>query len=300
MQTTLPERSLKIQVKLNYIVGQILNIARDKIAMIILYGSFARGDWVRDLVNGYHSDLDILIILKKGKYKGHAALKLEDRIEKKLEEKGVINTEQLIPYDSEISIIIESIDEVNRQLEKGRYFYTDIKKEGILLYDSGEFQLSKAKDLPWSEVKELAEEDYEQWFSRGKGFLIDCKYPLERKDNPISAFYLHQATESFYSSILLVFSRYKPKLHDIKKLGGRAGNYNSELWQVFPKATLEQKECFKLLRKAYVDARYDKNYRISKEQLLYLIERVEKLKMITEKICLERINSDVIPVKTGI
>jgi predicted nucleotidyltransferase/HEPN domain-containing protein len=289
MKTILPDRSLKIQARLNYIVSQILDIAQDKIAMIILYGSFARGDWVRDLPNGYHSDTDILIILKKGKYKGHATLKLEDNIYKRLEKTGVI-TNQIIPYDSEISIIIESIDEVNRQLEKGRYFYTDIKKEGILLYDSGEFQLSQAKNLPWSEVKEMAKEDYKYWFGRGESFFIDCKYPLERGDFSKSAFELHQATESFYSSILLVFSNYKPKLHDIKKLGSRAKNYNSELLQVFPIVTPEQKECFKLLEEAYVKARYDKNYRISKEQLLYLIERVEKLKNITERICLERIN----------
>ncbi|WP_231555726.1 hypothetical protein [Rickettsia hoogstraalii] len=44
-----------------------------------------------------------------------------------------------------------------------------------------------------------------------------------------------------------------------------------------------------MLQKAYVDARYDKNYKITKEQLLYLIERVEKLKEITERICLKRI-----------
>ncbi|MFA1687977.1 hypothetical protein ABVF33_00160 [Candidatus Rickettsia barbariae] len=47
--------------------------------MIILYGSFARGDWVHDLPYGYHSD-DILIILKKGKYKGYTALRLKDNI----------------------------------------------------------------------------------------------------------------------------------------------------------------------------------------------------------------------------
>lgn len=76
MKTTLPERSLKIQARLNFIVQQILDIAQDKIAMIILYGSFARGDWGRDLPNGYYSDTDILIILKKGKYKGHATLRL--------------------------------------------------------------------------------------------------------------------------------------------------------------------------------------------------------------------------------
>ncbi|MCC8407188.1 MAG: nucleotidyltransferase domain-containing protein, partial [Rickettsia endosymbiont of Ecitomorpha arachnoides] len=91
MKSTLPERSLKIRARLNFIVQQILDIAQDKIAMIILYGSFARGDWVRDLPNGYHSDTDILIILKKGKYKGYTALRLEDNIYKRLEKTGVIN-----------------------------------------------------------------------------------------------------------------------------------------------------------------------------------------------------------------
>lgn len=49
------------------------------------------------------------------------------------------------------------------------------------------------------------------------------------RDDLGSAFYLHQATESFYSSMLLVFSNYKPKLHDIEKLGSMAENYDSEL-----------------------------------------------------------------------
>ncbi|KIJ88596.1 HEPN domain-containing protein [Rickettsia asembonensis] len=144
--------------------------------------------------------------------------------------------------------------------------------------------------MPWSEMKEIAKDYYEYWFDKGRGFLLGANDFLQRNQNSIAAFLLHQATESFYSSILLVFSNYKPKLHDIEELGGRVANYNSELWEVFPQANEEQKECFELLKKAYVDARYNKNYRISKEQLLYLIERVEKLKTITEKICLERIN----------
>ncbi|MCZ6902386.1 MAG: hypothetical protein O7C62_07560 [Rickettsia endosymbiont of Ixodes persulcatus] len=41
MKTTLPERSLKISARLNFIVQQILDIAQDKIAMIILYGSIS-------------------------------------------------------------------------------------------------------------------------------------------------------------------------------------------------------------------------------------------------------------------
>ncbi|HJD57901.1 MAG TPA: nucleotidyltransferase domain-containing protein [Rickettsia endosymbiont of Ceroptres masudai] len=111
-------------------VQQILDIAQDKITMIILYGSFARGDWVRDLPNGYHSDTDILIILKKGKYKGYTALRLEENIYKRLEKTGVINPKQIIPYDSLISIILESIDEVNRQLE----IFLLISKKKVFFY----------------------------------------------------------------------------------------------------------------------------------------------------------------------
>lgn len=209
MKTEFPERSIRVRAKISYIVGQILGVARDKIAMIILYGSFARGDWVRDLLNGYHSDTDILVILKKSKYKGHAVLRLEDDIYKRLEKMGVTK-DQIVPYDSEISIILESIEEVNRQLEKGCYFFTDIKREGILLYDSGEFTLSEAKDLPWSEVKEIAKDNYDYWFSRGKGFLKGATTYLNDLEYALSAFSLHQATESFYSTILLVFSNYKP------------------------------------------------------------------------------------------
>ncbi|HJD56054.1 MAG TPA: nucleotidyltransferase domain-containing protein [Rickettsia endosymbiont of Pyrocoelia pectoralis] len=49
MKKILPKRSLKVQDRINYIVQQILTVAKDKIAMIILYGSYARGDWVQDV-----------------------------------------------------------------------------------------------------------------------------------------------------------------------------------------------------------------------------------------------------------
>ncbi len=80
-------------------------------------------------------------------------------------------------------------------------------------------------------------------------------------------------------------------MHDIRKLGKVAENYSEELLKAFPQGTSEQIECFGLLMKAYTEARYNKNYKLTKEQLLDLIERVERLKVVTEKICLDKINS---------
>ena len=113
---------------------------------------------------------------------------------------------------------------------------------------------------------------------------------LQNNQLNLAAFQLHQATESLYTAILLVFTGYKGKIHDIETLGSLASNYSDELLKIFPRNTKELDDQFILLKKAYIDARYDKNYKITEEQLLYLISRVEKLKTVTEEICLKWIN----------
>ena len=297
MKTTLPERSLFMKERLDDIIKEILDTAKNKIAMIILFGSYARGDWVQhEYKMGhttylYQSDFDIMIIVND-KYGGYKVSRIEGTIERRLEQKGLLGLELKEPM---VTLVTEPITVVNKYLEEGQYFFTDIKKEGILLYDSGEFTLSEARDLPWEEKKEIAKRDYEHWFKGGVSFLLSANSILQRDVLNHSAFELHQATECFYNTILLVFSGYKPKSHDIFSLGQKAKIYYQDLFWIFPYCeTKEQKKCFELLRQAYIDARYNPCYKITKEQLLYLIEKVEKLQQTTERICLEYINRVVV------
>ena len=58
-----------------------------------------------------------------------------------------------------------------------------------------------------------------------------------------------------------------------------------ELTTVFPQNTDTEKECFDLLCRSYIEARYNKDFSISQEQLEYLISRVDILKDITERLC---------------
>jgi predicted nucleotidyltransferase len=293
MKTTLPKNSLVIKDRLDAIVQEILAGSRDQVAMIILFGSYAKGTWVRDwyveghITYSYESDLDILVVTKSPKYRGLKGASFESDLTKRLERKGLRGKTFGAPW---VTFVVEPIKYLNQQLEKSQYFFSDIKKEGILLYDSGEFTLAEPKDLNWEERRQIAKEDFDQWFYRGTEFLIDTRNAFERNNLNLSAFYLHQATESFYSAILLVFTGYKPRLHDIEKLGSLASNYSDELLKIFPRDTKEQEERFILLKLAYTEARYNKNYKITEEQLVYLIKRVEKLKSITEEICTDWIN----------
>ncbi|MBC8482007.1 MAG: HEPN domain-containing protein [Planctomycetes bacterium] len=129
------------------------------------------------------------------------------------------------------------------------------------------------------------------WFNSAKNFYRTFEFNLKEKMYKEAAFQLHQATERFYGATMLVFTGYKPKRHNIETLGRRVSGCDPAFLKVFPRATAEQDENFKLLKKAYIDARYKKEYKITKKQLEYLAKRVKLLQRLTKKICKEKIES---------
>lgn len=192
MKTTLPKKSLSIKPRLDQIVKVILDIAREQAALIILFGSYARGNWVRDwyvedhTTYSYESDLDILLVTKSPKYAGYQGTLLKQKIDEKLQRAGLGWRPFLAPP---ITLIIEPIQRINKELEKSRYFFLDIKKEGVILYNSGEFKLAEPKELDWKETREIAKEYFEQWFPQGNGFMDATSYMLERNNLNLAAFY---------------------------------------------------------------------------------------------------------------
>ncbi len=255
--------------------------------MIILFGSHARGDWVEDytydgpIMYSYISDYDVLVVVPSLRYETKPG-RWSD-IERK--------AARLVPlHGPSVNLIIHDIDYLNARLGEGRYFFRDIKEEGVLLYDSGRFELAEARELTDAERRTLAEEDYEHWFESACEFYDYFEHGMSREQWKSAAFLLHQATERFYATFLLVHTRYKPKFHDIEKLGKLAAAEMHEMLRVFPRATDEEKARFDLLKRAYVDARYSKTYTITREDLEYLAARVGELRAMTEAACRKKID----------
>lgn len=257
--------------------------------MIILFGSYARGTWVEDsyvedkVIYEYASDFDILLITKDQKIASQA--RKQTFVEQAIEKKKQIKTP--------VSIIYHGINYVNTSISQGHYFFTDIKKEGILLYDSGKYKLAETKELTPAAKKKNAEEDFEQWFESAKRFYTNYQDNFKRQWYKEAAFLLHQAVERFYHTIIVVFTGNKPKMHNLETLGKRAANMDGEFLKIFPRDTVEQDRLFKLLKHAYVDARYKKEYKITKAELEYLAKRVKILQRLTKKICKAKIESFV-------
>ena len=226
---------------------------------------------------------DTLVVVENKSESAQA--KYEREIEIALEQE----TEILTP----VSVIVHDIEFVNRRLRKAQYFFTDIKKEGVLLYDSGRYQLSEAKELLPAERKKLAQEDFQYWFYSSNRLLETFNFSIQKEYFSDAAFLLHQVTERLYSGILLVFTRYKPNTHDLAILRKLVNTLDHRFNAILPLDTVENRHLFKLLRKAYVDARYKPNYKITRDELLELFQQVQALKTLGEVLCQEKINSFV-------
>ena len=292
MKTSLPERSEHAAEQLAEITEVIRELMGDDLAMLILFGSYARGDWVNDrytednIVYTYESDFDLLVVSEKRAHATrHGEAQLSGAIRRRLRQQGLDRPSS--------SIIVEDIEHLNKDLERGRYFFSDIKKEGVLLFDSGRHTLSEAASLDPAEYQKYARDDFEHWFGSACEFHGYFEYAFEKQQNNGAAFQLHQATERFFSAIILTFTGYKPKTHDIERLDRQASNLHAEFFTVFPRATPEQKDRFEKLKNAYIDARYKRDYVITKEELEYLAARVKKLQELTKRICEEKIASMV-------
>ncbi len=283
------KRSIRFlpQAKQNEL-NDIISFVKGKasIDMIILFGSYARGEWVEDkyVEDGttyeYRSDFDLLFVVADETKAQH------NKYAKQLRRKIKVNVGKETP----VNVIYHGIDYLNQEIEGGNYFFTDILKEGIMLYNNKKHKLSKPKQLSQKDRRRKAQLYFDNWFKDSKEFLISFKSNFKRNSYKLAAFELHQATERYFMTSLLVFTDYKPKIHDLEELYVKVCKLDARFKPVFPQKTEEEKRLFTLLKKAYIDSRYKMGYMIKKEELEYLSNRVKQLDLLTEKICKEKIS----------
>ncbi len=129
-------------------VVSIIRKLCDDVEKVILFGSYARGDYKveadlkAERKSGHISDYDILVVTGEKKSVDNAGL--WDEITKECNS---------LKQSTHARIIAHDIQALNIKLAEGQYFYTDVKEEGCLLYDSGKFELANEHELTPKEQK---------------------------------------------------------------------------------------------------------------------------------------------------
>ena len=253
------------------------------ILKVILFGSYARGDWVDDPIGGYVSDYDLLVVVNDDKLTDITDYwsKAEDHL---LREYGISHR-----LTAPASFIVHSLNDVNERLRLGRYFFTDIVRDGVVLYESPGHTFAHPETLAPADAFKEAQGYFDEWFSTATEFLAGSDFHARRGSGKIAAFNLHQATERLYHCVLLVVTLYSPKSHKLNFLRSQAEQLDARLAEVWPRATKFEQRCFELLRRAYVDARYSPHYKITAEELTWLADRVRVLQGLVKAVCEDRL-----------
>ncbi|MBI1406036.1 MAG: HEPN domain-containing protein [Caulobacter sp.] len=253
-----------------------------KLLKIILFGSYARGDWVEDPIGRYFSDFDLLVVVD------HEDL-VEDEFWSGAVERILEETASGERLRTPVTFIVHSLDDVNEQLRRGRYFFADIARDGVVLLDTPIAKLEKPGQISPAVALSEAEAHYSDWLATAEGFRDTASYSRSKGRSKEAAFLLHQATERLYHCVLLVRTLYSPKSHNIVFLRRRCEELDARLAAAWPQEDKFQRRCFELLRAAYVKARYSPHYRITDAELTWLNERIRVLRDLVKTTCEERL-----------
>ncbi|QLF71636.1 HEPN domain-containing protein (plasmid) [Peteryoungia desertarenae] len=254
---------------------------RGRILKIILFGSYARGGWVDEpfTMKGYRSDFDLLVIVNTRKLCDYAEYwhKAADRL---IRDPAI---------ETPVSFIVHSRREVNTYLKEGQYFFSDIRRQGIILYELDDDPLPEPGVLAPEERLRVGREHYLHRFSAATKYHKGFRFYLAELDLREAAFLLHQSLEQAYACVLLTLTNYGPPSHNIKFLRSLAEEQDRRLADAFPRDQHRERAWFNTLNEAYVKARYSPHFEISEEALTWLAERTAILLDLVKLVCEEHL-----------
>lgn len=250
-----------------------------KILKIILFGSYARDDWVDEPENGYLSDFDLLIIVSNKKLTDIADYwyVAEDKI---LHDSTIGRT---------VNIIVHDLAEVNAAIGRGEYFWTDIVRDGVVLYDLPGHPLAVSRPMTPSQALAIAEKYSSEWEANTASALKGARFFIAEGERKDAAFLLHQAVERSYIWLLLVHTFYFPRSHNIKFLRSLAEDIDKSLVAAWLRNTKVERRRFETLKRAYVEARYSDLYDVSDEDLADIEHAAHSLKALVAASTKQRI-----------
>ena len=190
-----------------------------------------------------------------------------------------------------VSLIYHTLNDVNEKLQLGRYFFIDIVRDGVLLFEEAGVRLAEPQALSPEQALQETQDYYGEWFESAEKARKGADFYRNEGDQKDAAFLLHQTVERLYHCLLLTRTLYSPKTHNLSRLRQLSEELEPSLKAVWPRETKFERRSFELLREAYVKARYSRQYRISDDELAWLSERIRLLQALVKQACEDRIQA---------
>ncbi len=191
-----------------------------------------------------------------------------------------------------LNIIAHPISIVNSKLEDVCYLFSDIKKQGIEIYNSGRYTLNDSMKINAHKRVYYAIRDYRVWFNRAKLFFQLSITSKQKNHWGLTAFNLHQCSEMCYTCIEMVYKHHRTREHQLSILRKKIKKLDARVALAFPTTSKKEKDFFAYLDLAYASGRYlnVEEFPIIEEQLEYWFKETAQLISLTQIICREHIS----------
>lgn len=255
------------------------DVREGKILQLILHGPYATGAWVDDPAGIYFADYEILAVVSSDRLADVGEFWLE------CERKLLFATTNREHLRTPVRLTVQSLAGIDRQVELGDRYFQQVLDEGVVLHDTLGLRRPETVTAPRTDAVTEATLHLEEGLALVDEFLGSAKLSFAKGWCRKAAFDLHQATERLYNIVLLVLVGRTPHTHNIVQLRRLAEGATGRLSDVWPAETKEDRRCFELLRSAYNKARYNRYYRVSEDELRWMLDQVEYLYDLIEEVC---------------
>lgn len=167
-------------------------------------------------------------------------------------------------------------------LSDNRFFAAKVYHCSVCLYDTGNINLIPPKEdgLKKEAEHKMLRETYSNGLNKTENFLASAEILRVSKQNNMAAFMLHQAAEQALRTMLRTGTGFHSSTHNLERLIRYASMVSYQLPDIFSNKTEKEKRLFNLLKRAYRDTRYTKDYSITTNELLLLTDKVKKIKLL--------------------
>jgi HEPN domain-containing protein len=175
-----------------------------------------------------------------------------------------------------ITTIVLQSSTFEEWLKGGHRFAVRVWQSAPRLYDAGSTCWTSTIDSIAPSEEELKKR-YTAGLNKGREFLAGAELFRIRKQNSMAAFMLHQSAEQALKTLLEMGTAFHSNSHNLTRLLRYTRFVLPRILSIFPQDTDHERRLFQLLQKAYVDARYKEDYKISASELTCLNERVTQI-----------------------
>jgi HEPN domain-containing protein len=259
----LPKKEMEILEKISLIIQDSIRVAR-----IICFGWQSRmlmnlGEHVHPL--SLHHFLYFLVLTPEMEKRPFH--EIQDLIEGRCRAYG------------RLTAVVHSRNFVQSRLKEGDPFFATICKFGILLYDLPDEHAAAYPEPASGARLKFSLDTWQRWEIASSGFLRGASFYMDGDQYSLAVFMLHQAVEHACTGLIQAVTGYRMTTHNLDKLLRFSLSFTGKLWEVFPRDSRKEIDCFLKLQRAYTQARYQEGYEISKQETLPLFERVSQLCM---------------------